>query len=59
MHIQSDDEYRETLRQFMREHPDATEDDLKLLPRAKTPAEIWAKFNGVGKRQAPENKQHT
>jgi hypothetical protein len=53
----STENYEETLRRFLRQHPDATSEDLAvLLPKAKSPAAVWAKFNATGKVNAGRTK---
>lgn len=46
-------DYEAKLRKFAKEHPDATEDDLKaLFPKMNDPKAIWAKFHASAKRNA-------
>lgn len=43
---ETSEDYEAKLRKFAKEHPDATEDDLKaLFPRMNSTAETWKKFH--------------
>ena len=42
---ETNEEYAERLRRFVKANPTATADDLALLPKAKPAAEVWARFN--------------